>query len=87
MARYIKATECAEITSEKTGIPLGDLVDVFAEVPTADAVEVKHGKWVYNENYCISCSNCKKHFAFRSEIWFKSDNKFCPNCGADMRER
>ena len=38
MARYIKAVECAEIISEKLNIPLGDLVDIFAEIPTADVV-------------------------------------------------
>ena len=36
MARYIKAVECAEIISKKLNIPLGDLVDIFAEIPTAD---------------------------------------------------
>ena len=38
MARYIKAVECAEIISKKLNIPLGDLVDIFAEIPTADVV-------------------------------------------------
>ena len=36
MVRYIEAVECAEIISEKMNIPLGDLVDVFAEVPSAE---------------------------------------------------
>lgn len=36
MARYIDAVECAEKISESFGIPLFDLVDVFAEIPTAD---------------------------------------------------
>lgn len=38
MARYIKAVECADIISERFNIPLSDLVDVFAEIPTADVV-------------------------------------------------
>ena len=38
MARYIKAVECAEIISEKLNIPFGDLVDIFAEIPTTDVV-------------------------------------------------
>ena len=41
MARYVKAVECAEKISEKLNIPLGDLVDVFAEIPTADVVSKK----------------------------------------------
>lgn len=36
MTKYVKAVECAEKISEKFGIPLGDLVDVFAEIPAAD---------------------------------------------------
>ena len=36
MARYIKAVECADIISERFNISLDDLVDVFAEIPTAD---------------------------------------------------
>ena len=38
MARYIEAVKCAEIISERMGIPLGDLVDVFADIPSADVV-------------------------------------------------
>ena len=36
MARYIEAVKTAEIISEKFNIPLADLVDVFAEIPTAN---------------------------------------------------
>ena len=35
MARYIEAVKTAEIISKKFNIPLADLVDVFAEIPTA----------------------------------------------------
>ena len=36
MARLIEAVRCAEFMSEKFNIPLADLVDVFAEIPTAN---------------------------------------------------
>lgn len=36
MARLIEAVKCAEIISEKFNIPLADLVDVFAKIPTAN---------------------------------------------------
>ena len=36
MARLVEAVKCAEIISEKFNIPLADLVDVFAEIPTAN---------------------------------------------------
>lgn len=36
MARLVEAVKCAEIISEKFNIPLADLVDVFAEIPTSN---------------------------------------------------
>ena len=36
MGKLIEAVKCAEIISEKLNIPLADLVDVFAEIPTAN---------------------------------------------------
>ena len=38
MPRYVEAVQGAEIISEKMNIPLADLVDVFADIPTADVV-------------------------------------------------
>lgn len=69
MAKYIKATECAEIISKEFNISLYGLVDVFAGVPTADVVEVRHGKWIIKNNELhwqdkdhyslfITCSEC-----------------------------
>ena len=40
MPRYIDAVQCADIISEKLGISIGDLVDVFAEIPSADVVPI-----------------------------------------------
>ena len=81
MARLVEAVNCAEIISEKFNIPLVDLVDVFAEIPTADVVEVKRGEWlniVYTQRYrCSLCGN---------EIYFGKD-KFCSECGAKMDGR
>ena len=78
MARLVEVVKCAEIISEKLNIPLADLVDVFAEIPTADVVEVKRGEWlniVSTQRYrCSLCGN---------EIYFGKD-KFCSECGAKM---
>ncbi len=40
--KYVVAADTAEILSKKLNIPLGDLVDIFAEIPSAPAVECKH---------------------------------------------
>lgn len=78
MGKLIEAVKCAEIISEKLNIPLADLVDVFAEIPTAEVVEVKRGEWLniaFTQRYrCSLCGN---------EIYFGKD-KFCSECGAKM---
>ena len=80
MSRYVKAVECAEIISKELNISLGDLVDIFTEIPTADVVEVKHGKWKKGGNE-KTCSACK--FIYYSN---NDDFNYCPNCGAKWTE-
>lgn len=47
-------------------------------IPTADVVEVKHGKWKKGGNE-KTCSVCK--FIYYSN---NDDFNYCPNCGAKM---
>ena len=47
MSKYIRAVVAAMAIEEKYGIPLGDLVDTFADIPAADVVEV------------VRCRECK----------------------------
>lgn len=58
-------------------------VNIAIEKSTVDAVEVVHGRWIAiggNRYTRISqCSNCCAKYDFTSP--------YCPNCGADMRER
>lgn len=84
MSRYIDAVIAAEKVSEKHNIPLSELVDNFAEIPSADVVEVKRGKWIRHEQdgaifADYECSVCSAYptGGIRSN--------YCPNCGADMR--
>jgi hypothetical protein len=64
MARLVEAVKCAEVISEKFNIPLADLVDVFAEIPTADVKEVQHGYWKIEDDISnkhtqmLVCSVC-----------------------------
>ena len=61
----------------------------ISDMPAADVTPVVHGHWVNaplcGNDYC-RCSNCGSwhniHANLRGEINFK----YCPNCGADMRE-
>ena len=73
MARHIDAVKTADIISEKLNIPLGDLVDVFAEIPTADVVvavrcrDCKH----YVSDYCT------RDIKGRTNMFYMAENDFC----------
>ena len=50
-------------------------------LPTADVVEVKHGKWQKRGNE-KTCSVCKFIYYSNNDEW-----NYCPNCGAIMDGR
>ena len=56
------------------------------DVPTADVVEVKHGRWEKHKTMhgFVYCSACKD--VYLDAEWL-ADGKwgYCPNCGAKMR--
>lgn len=81
MSKYINVVIAAEKISEKHNISLSELVDTFAEMPSADVVVVKHGKWKVDEthDYEPYCSLCG-HEPIAGEKY-----NYCPDCGADMR--
>lgn len=71
------------------GVPLADLVDVFADIPAADVAPVVHGQWIRphwkNSNYCCDCSECGGEAMHRDYQWHKNGiYPICPNCGARM---
>lgn len=59
-------------------------------LPTVDAVEVVHGRWVFGElgpvGAPVKCSNCGWGVNGADPIlWMEySGHKFCGNCGAKM---
>ena len=60
--------------------------DLFNHIPCADVRENIHGEWEEVTDYKddnvyqwhIICSVCRQRGMFESD-------KYCPNCGADMR--
>ena len=64
----------------------------LADVPTVDAVEVVHGRWMVSRESEISknvwCTACGEDFYIRKKIGAVLIDKmpYCPNCGADMRD-
>ena len=89
-ARYIDAVICADIISQKLNIPLDDLVDIFAEVPTADVVEVKHGEWIdkFEKVTTLGGNGIEREFlcGYKCSLCGRTEIKKEPycNCGAKM---
>ena len=87
--KYIDAVSATTIIAEKHGIPLADLVDTFAEIPAADVVKVRHGRWEAwmpdknGETREFICTGCR----FMVEMSWKQkecDYEWCPYCGCKM---
>ena len=63
---------------------LTEVRDRLNALPTIDAVEVRHGEWIYhnyeNGNWYCTCSNCGKGDLHA----IKGTVPYCWNCGARM---
>lgn len=61
---------------------------VARTIPTADVVEVKHGRWVEREDFdndvYYDCSVCRESFCFIEGVPEDNFYCYCPNCGAKM---
>lgn len=92
MADYIKREDALELARIYfTPVLREEAVPVRAikNIPSADVVEVRHGKWVDGDVDGIGacgieyrykkCSICDYEYSFPMKY------NFCPNCGADMR--
>ena len=88
MSTYIRAV-VAKAIADKYGIPLGDLVDTFANIPAADVVEVvrcRECKYWGDEAGELQRSDgvlfarCKVHNYLldgRHTGWCPTENDFC----------
>ena len=61
------------------GITYGRMKKAVEETPTIDAVEVVHGRWVFDRPNHYKCSLCDAMWSGVARFM-----KFCPNCGAKM---
>ena len=61
------------------------LEKLLKELPPAPVREVKRGKWIWDdEGY--HCSECCFHAYGNTRECLDGTYRFCPNCGAAMRE-
>lgn len=83
MSRYIDADALLNAINQNTAEAHNErcaqILEAILYTPTADVVEVKHGKWkqAYNSFPKYVCTNCNHLFNNKSF-------KYCPNCGAKM---
>lgn len=92
MARLIDADRALEIVSGQSiahpnAYPLTHYATlILREAPTADAVEVVHGRWIEHKKYVFGtmydCSVCYNRILDNGHAW-----NYCPNCGARMDAR
>ena len=75
MSTYIRAVVAAMAIEEKYGIPLGDLVDTFADIPAADVVPVVRCKdcRLRGREECAMFYRCE---CGEQHTW-ETDNDFC----------
>ena len=72
MSTYIRAVVAAMAIEEKYGIPLGDLVDTFADIPAADVVEVVRCKDCLYSTERYGHMECIHGVSYRN-TWNKPD--------------
>lgn len=84
-----KGVTTCQITRWRSGDGYAEVVTTNTkDIPAADVAPVVHGEWEMLGDKCANCTNCGTIFeALPTEYVFKANNKFCRNCGADMRER
>ena len=66
--------------------PICGTVMLLSDQPTVDAKPVVHGRWLDSLDESGKLVNCWRTCSVCGKQWSKRTN-YCPNCGADMRER
>ena len=86
MRRYIDITDTEIPSDENDYDELVAFADAIAEQEIIQLPERKKGKWRHYEGY-LTCSECGTEYDDDIMTHCGDDvPKFCPDCGADMRE-
>lgn len=79
----------AALSAQNKSMNLAECRKRLERLPTADVVEVRHGRWIDMGDF-ISCSLCNatrmKEFLCDYDVARRLDvhTNYCPNCGAKM---
>lgn len=63
-----------------------DGADFVSNIPAADVVEVRHGRWIYFKLGGWKCSECNNQASFWCMASTQNLSDYCPHCGAKMTE-
>ena len=88
MAKYIEKSiifpAINKAMSENGSLGMADVEDIIDDLPIADVKPIRRGHWIEKVSYSgwgvsiYTCSECENAETIPS--------KFCPNCGAELRE-
>ena len=104
MKEYIERTDVLNLLEKINPVDFGSMFDYSAhgavreclrdvcygveDIPAADVVEVRHGRWLTTDAYPhhLYCSVCYKTYAKNAKWVNELDlpTNYCPNCGARM---
>lgn len=92
MADYIKQEDVYQYLDNEVEWKVNQdrlyALEVINDFPTADVVEVRHGRWMTTDAYPhhLYCSVCYKTYAKNAKWVNELDlpTNYCPNCGAKM---
>lgn len=62
-----------------------NVLEYLEEVPAANFRPVVRGRWEVDGHH-IRCSICGEYMCIKDREGAEIPRKYCPNCGADMRE-
>ena len=85
MAEYIEREALIKRANEVSGgsFSTGFILSAILNAPTADVVEVRHGKWLSAYEYALKIRETDKDrldFAKADKVW-----KFCPYCEQQVK--
>ena len=106
MKEYIERTDVLNLLEKINPVDFGSMFDYSAhgavreclrdvcygveDIPAADVVEVRHGRWLTTDAYPhhLYCSVCYKTYAKNAKWVNELDfpTNYCPNCGARMEK-
>ena len=80
---------CGDCRIDTEGTSLDSAKEMLKRLPLVTPTR-KKGKWIFTKTvfdrhgWTVECSSCHKKWKTYDEIRWKKENKFCPNCGAEM---